>query len=231
MDGQEVNNANICYNYIMIEKIEKMIRNPAVVDDFMDNCFYGTNTQRDKTQGAPRVKWEWEDHTTSDMFPQFSHELIHRHSKRPTNGLFSDSPYWKFFRKIIKNFLEDNELEHKRITRANINCTYNFPYAHCSDPHVDYPSNHYTAILYLNNAVGSTYIFDKNANYKNLEEDSSKFIIPYKSIDWKNDPIPVKHEVKPEKGKMLLFDGSHYHAMCPTTPGDLRLIVVYNISY
>ena len=55
MAGQEVNNANICYNYIMIEKIEKMIRNPAVVDDFMDNCFYGVNTQRDRSKGAPRI--------------------------------------------------------------------------------------------------------------------------------------------------------------------------------
>lgn len=215
----------------MIEKIEDYIRNPAVVDDFMNNCFYGTKSQRDRSEGAPRITWMWEPHTTSDLFPQFSHVLLQRHYKRPDTGLFSDSPFWAFFKKIMKDFLKDNGIEHKRITRANINCTYHFNHAHCGDPHVDYPSNHYTAILYLNDVPGNTYIFDKNADYKDLEEDSSKFIIPYQSIDWKNDPIPVKHEVKPQKGKMLLFDGSHYHAVCPTTPGHLRCIVVYNITY
>ena len=83
----------------------------------------------------------------------------------------------------------------------------------------------------------STYIFDKQINY---DEGSSTTgpgfaknngIIPYETIDWENDPIPVKHEAIPEKGKMVLFDGSHYHALCPTSPGDLRLICVYNITY
>ena len=209
----------------MIEKIEKFIRNPKAVDDFMDNCFY------QKQEGAPRVKWVWDHHTTSSIFPQFSHSLYMKYHKRPTTGLFSDSPYWKFFKRLIKDFLNDNGIEHKSIIRASINCTYHIPNYHCGDPHVDSPQNHYTAILYLNNVVGNTYIFDKNAQYKNLEEDSSKFIIPYENVDWENDPIPIKHEVNPEAGKMLLFDGSHYHAAGATSPGDLRVICVYNIAY
>ena len=65
----------------MIEKIENYIRNPAVVDDFMSNCFYGTKSQRDRSEGAPRITWTWEPHTTSDLFPQFSHVLLQRHYK------------------------------------------------------------------------------------------------------------------------------------------------------
>ena len=200
--------------------IEKFIRNPEVVDDIMDNCFFGTSKHQIKSHSSPRINWLWDPATTSDRFPQFSHVLLNRESRR------GNSDFYPFFKTIIKNFMRDNGLEYKRITRSNLNCTYHFPNYHCGDPHVDHNENHYTAILYLNDTVGSTYIFDKQVNYDNFCG-----IIPYETIDWENDPIPVKHEAIPEKGKMLLFDGSHYHALCPTSPGDLRLICVYNITY
>ena len=211
--------------------IEKFIRNPEVVDDFMDNCFYGNPKQHMRAQGSPRINWLWDPFTTTNKFPQFSHVLLQRDNPR------ANSQFYPFFKTILKNFMRDNGLEYKRITRSCLNCTCYFPNYHCGDPHVDYPENHYTALLYLNDVVGSTYIFDKQINY---DEGSSTTgpgfaenngIIPYETIDWENDPIPVKHEAIPEKGKMVLFDGSHYHALCPTSPGDLRLICVYNITY
>ena len=93
---------------------------------------------------------------------------------------------------------------------------------------MDYPENHYVAILYLNDAPGNTLIFDKQINFDDGKECG---VILHDSIDWENDPIPVKCEIKPEKYKMLLFDGRYYHALRPTTPGDLRLVCVYNVTF
>lgn len=68
------------------------------------------------------------------------------------------------------------------------------PYRH-NQPHRDYDQEHYVAVYYVNEADGETVIFNET-------EAADKY-------------YPM-HKCMPEKGKMLLFNGWHYHAStCP----------------
>ena len=39
----------------------------------------------------------------------------------------------------------------------------------------------------------------------------------------------VQSEVSPKVGRVLCFDGNHYHSMRPTSAGNVRFIAVFNI--
>ena len=52
----------------------------------------------------------------------------------------------------------------------------------------------------------------------------------HEKIDWENHPLPIKHEVEPEFGKMLIFNGKYLHSLRPPSPGKLRAISVFNVG-
>ena len=190
-----------------------------LLDSFMDECHYKKELPHVKK--PKQIDWRWDPVTTSEKFPQFSHVMLARGGK-------SISPFYRFFNQLLTEFLNKHQIEYKKVIRACLNLTYHNPDYDFYDPHVDYPENHYVAILYLNDAPGNTLIFDKQINFDDAKECG---VILHDSIDWENNPIPVKREIKPEKYKMLLFDGRYYHALRPTTPGDLRLVCVYNVTF
>jgi hypothetical protein len=117
--------------------------------------------------------------------------------------------------------------------------TYHVPGYDFFDPHVDNPIDHYSTILYLNESDGNTVIFDA----ENRPEEGEVFysrgrkynytdpgVIDYDAIDWDNDPLPIKYEAKPEFGKMLIFNGKYLHTIRPPSPGNLRIISVFNVA-
>jgi hypothetical protein len=55
-------------------------------------------------------------------------------------------------------------------------------------------------------------------------------VIDYDAIDWDNDPLPIKYEAEPEFGKMLIFNGKYLHTIRPPSPGNLRVISVFNVA-
>ena len=153
----------------------------------------------------------------------FCHELLPRDPH-----IVPTSDYAPFFHKIIDKFMKDNKIKYNKITRSCLNLTYHIPGQKWGDPHVDNYFDHYSVILYLNNSVGDTIVFDKTVPFDGKHEG----LYYYKDFDWDNDPpMEVKYRSAPEVGKIVLFRGDQLHTYQTPDPGDLRLVCVYNLSY
>lgn len=125
--------------------------------------------------------------------PSFANLIFH-----PNN---ESNPYLEFFNPLIDQILQASNLKLGELLRVRagflLNTKYvlpSMPYKY-NTPHRDYDQEHYTAIYYVNNADGETVIFHETE----------------KSTDYK-----VMHKSRPDQGKVLLFNGLHYHAStCP----------------
>lgn len=148
------------------------------------------------------IKFPWhflEDATnvyandTQTSTPSFANLIFH-----PNN---ESNPYLEFFNPLIDQILQASNLKLGELLRVRagflLNTKYvlpSMPYKY-NTPHRDYDQEHYTAIYYVNNADGETVIFHETE----------------KSTDYK-----VMHKSRPDQGKVLLFNGLHYHAStCP----------------
>ena len=116
--------------------------------------------------------------------------------------------------------------------------TYHIPGYEFFDPHVDSYFDHYNVILYLNETEGNTVVFDVEGDKENPEQvtvngktyDLTGSAIDYNDVDWENDPLPIKHECKPEFGKMFIVNGKYFHTIRTPAPGNLRIISVFNVA-
>jgi hypothetical protein len=113
----------------------------------------------------------------------------------------AECPHLDFFKPLIENIEEQTQLKISNLLRVRAGFLMNtkfslpsMPYRH-NIPHRDYDQEHYVAIYYVNDADGDTVIFRET-------EKAQKY-------------YPL-HKSRPEKGKLLLFNGWHYHAStCP----------------
>jgi len=85
------------------------------------------------------------------------------------------------------------------------------------NPHVDYDFPHLACLYYVNDSDGDTYLFDQTTA----------------DVPW-GPTVPstnftVKQTVTPKKGRMVLFDGSRYHASSIPTIGP-RCIINFDIK-
>jgi hypothetical protein len=123
--------------------------------------------------------------------------------------------YTNVFYPILLEYLSRENLKLKELYRMRLgfllNTVYNLPsqpYMY-NNPHIDFEYDHMVALYYLNDCDGDTYIFNET-------EKSSKYTI--------------KQRITPEKGKLICFDGKHYHASgCPKVFSQ-RLVLTMNFS-
>lgn len=111
------------------------------------------------------------------------------------------NPYADFFKPLVNAMLEKTGFEMHQMLRMRLGFLLNTKYLLPSqpykynNPHRDFDQDHYTAVYYINKADGETVIFHEI-------EQSEKYHIMHKSM--------------PDQGKLLLFNGWHYHAStCP----------------
>jgi len=71
-------------------------------------------------------------------------------------------------------------------------------------PHVDTTSEHLVFLYYVNDSDGDTYIWDRYG-----EE--------------------LLTRVSPERGRILVFDGFHYHASSPPSKSEARIVINSNV--
>ena len=84
-------------------------------------------------------------------------------------------------------------------------------------PHVDAKHDHWTAIYYVNDCDGDLLVY--NETYFDIEDSqisSTKFT--------------TKHRVKPAQGKLVAFNGKHYHSSSYPTQKPLRLAITFNFT-
>ncbi len=160
---------------------------------------------------------------TSKKFPQLSHILLERgepHTPSTSEGEEQlRSPLYNFFKNIVFEFLDSKNIEYGEVMRACLNLQYAHVLPH-TDPHIDSYEDHYVVLIYLNDSNGDTIIYNETS-------DISKYpgpVLPYEHEH------KVKEYINPEKGKIVCFDGKHYHANYFPDVGRLRLVCVFNIS-
>lgn len=90
-------------------------------------------------------------------------------------------------------------------TRYNIP---SMPYVYNS-PHIDCDGEHYTALYYLNNTDGDTYLFNETT-------ESEKY--------------SIHTRITPEAGKFICFNGQHYHASSCPKMFSSRIVLTMNFT-
>jgi hypothetical protein len=113
-----------------------------------------------------------------------------------------------FLSHYIKDVLKkDNLILHRVRYGMNIkssNTSHNLP-------HIDFDDNfekkHYTALYYVNDCDGDTFIFNEK----------------YRSTQY-----TVLKRISPEKGKLCIFDGEHFHASSRPNNTEFRIVITLN---
>jgi len=166
-----------------------------------------------------------EHHVTSSVFPWFfigdvTREFYDRNSYHKSgfhhtpfldgNPLSTEYDQIIFLPHYIRQVLGNDNLVLQRIRygmniRSDGDDLYN-------TPHIDFPDNfphkHYTALYYVNNCDGDTFIF----NEKTRSEEYS-----------------IHKRISPEKGKICIFDGEHFHASSYPKESDYRIVLTLNL--
>ena len=111
-----------------------------------------------------------------------------------------NSKYFEEFYGKFKSFIEKNS-PYKNVMRMKANLLLNNK-ANCfNSVHIDYPEDHINLIYYVNNSDGDTFIFD-DGKIKNI---------------------------RPKKGRILLFDGKYEHASSNPIESKYRSIINFNL--
>ena len=110
----------------------------------------------------------------------------------------------------IENHLE-NTHELIRLQTVLTNYQHGFSTHNYNLPHVDYPCPHISAVYYLNETDGDTWLFDQYYQ---------------ENIDQKT--YTVKQRITPKPNRLLMFDGLQYHTASNPIMHNNRLIANLN---
>ena len=86
------------------------------------------------------------------------------------------------------------------------------------EPHVDFPFDHKTVLLYLNSVDGNTTL------YNEYYDPATMFNIDDKIA------LTVQQTIKPEANRVVLFDGFQFHSSSKPTTNSYRLVVNFNFK-
>jgi hypothetical protein len=89
------------------------------------------------------------------------------------------------------------------------------------NPHVDFAEPHYTAVYYVNDCDGDTFVFNETL------DDVSQEQAPSHAAQGK---FTIARRISPQKGKMVCFDGRHYHASMHPTKSPVRIAITFNFK-
>lgn len=143
----------------------------------------------------------------TDSTPAFVNLIYHQNKE--------DNPYSDKFIPLINSIVETAGMELFSVIRVRVGFLLNTKYSHIgapykhNTPHVDGDTDHWTAIYYFNECDGATVVFRET-------EKSEKY-------------YPL-HRSDPAKGKVLLFDGRHYHASTCPKVFNKRIVCTINFT-
>lgn len=150
--------------------------------------------------------FEKKDHINTST-PSFANLVYHPDNK--------ENPGLEFFTPLLQNTCAKAGLELDQLLRMRLgfllNTKYFMPhvrYQH-NTPHVDFNVDHYTACYYINECDGETIVFHQT-------EESEKYSAMHKSM--------------PQQGKVLVFNGRHYHASTCPKMFTKRIVMTMNFT-
>jgi len=130
---------------------------------------------------------------------KYTHQLVHMLYKK---GLPNRSAYQEMFNNAFKQIVNNVIKQNVELLRMKVNLLFKTDKNNPNNFHLDdkIDPNYRTCILYLNNSDGDTLIFYKN----HLKR------------------------VKPEAGKVVIFDGNLYHTSSNPVKTNYRKVVNIN---
>ena len=140
----------------------------------------------------------------------FAHEYV-----STEEGVISN--FHNLFLGLIKNSCK--KINVKKIDvlqgRSFLSTPTNIPKKDVDTPHYDMDAPHFVMLYYVNDSDGDTIIYNEKTKFDNCNaDDRMKFTI--------------KKKVSPKQGRVVLFDGRHWHA-AEQPNHNLRCIVNYNL--
>lgn len=162
--------------------------------------------------------WYYQNYSTSDKFPFYSHVVIPRCEDDEINN--SNSTMYDFFLNIVDRFREKHNMEKTPLLRACLNSCSSFDNYPHSDVHVDHHFAHKTLIIYLNDDFdgGDTILFSRYW-VEGLQTN-------YKLESYNPEEFPELVRIPAQKHKVVCFDGKIFHSNAWPKDSKRRVIFI-----
>lgn len=130
------------------------------------------------------------------------------------------SPMSSLLLPILFVFCEKANIEYNTLLRIRVGLfTKTTVQTKHHNPHVDFSQPHRTAVYYVNDSDGDTFVFNETFDDVSLD-DSAKYA--------NADKFTIAGRVSPKKGTMMCFDGRHYHASMHPMKANKRIAITFN---
>ncbi len=181
--------------------------------------------QLENELGSDRFTWCFHDEAadSTSRFKQSFGGFSHTAFLAEVNGTPPiQSPICPMLLPLLFTFLERSGLEYNALLRIRVGLfPRNAIQAKHHNPHVDFRQPHQTAVYYVNDADGDTVVF------KETVDD----VPATRAARFANDgKFRIAERVTPIKGRMIAFDGRHYHASMHPTKASKRIAITFNFA-
>ena len=154
-------------------------------------------------------------HQVDTSYGGFSHTVFHTDEAGAT-----PSPMTALLLPLLFTFCDKAKVPFKRLLRIRLGL---FPRTNIDalhhNPHVDFYQPHYNALYYVNDADGDTFVF--NETYEEVPQEQSL-------AHARAGKFTIAKRIPPRKGKMVGFDGKHYHASMHPMQGSHRIVIAFS---
>ena len=171
--------------------------------------------------GSSRMLWNFSEEIARSAskfdtaYPGFGHMAYLADESEPMI-----SPLSSLLLPILFVFCDKANIEYNALLRVRVGLfTRTITDAKHHNPHVDYGEPHRTAVYYVNDSDGDTVIFDQTFDDVSVE-DSGRYA--------NENRFTIRRSIAPQRGKMICFDGRHYHASSYPTKAGKRIAITYN---
>ena len=200
-----------------------MLDNILVFDDFIGKTYQ--DAIEELVTGI-QVEWIYTKDSTyithenlEKLDDSFSHLL-----------LFEDkveSKHWPFFKPLTYQMADAVGVKMTKVPRVRLNMLLRaYPGdAEHTNIHVDHPNPHYVGLYYVTDSDGPTVIYNEKITDVPTKNWNDNVLTKY----IKETEFTVKQIVEPKKGRLVVFDGHHFHA--GTKPRNHQTRYALNINW
>jgi hypothetical protein len=145
----------------------------------------------------------------------FSHVAFHYRDPNATNAALT-----ALLLPLLFTFCEKAGLPFKTLLRVRLGLfTQNAASDAHHNPHVDFYLPHQNALYYVNDSDGDTVIFNETYDQVSLEQ----------SLEYTRErKFTIARRVAPKRGRMIGFDGRHYHASTHPVQSGHRIAIAFS---